>query len=138
MGLRSILQNIRKRGVKDILNPVKRKVFIKDFLEDYFGWKILNQEEYEKLCECEAPDEAVKIIPKEFLLSFAEQLVYRSAKCGECVQKGNCTHCGCVVPANMFDADNFCSAEKWGPMLPNGEWQQFKIDSKIYLKIQNY
>ena len=138
MGLRSVLINIRKRGLKDILNPTKRKIFIRDYLENKYKWKILSEEEYAKLCECDKPDEAVKIIPKEELLSYAEQLVYRSCQCGDCLNLGNCKHCGCVVPDNMFDKENSCSAEKWGPMLSPTEWQDYKLSNKIFLKVENY
>lgn len=67
--------------------------------------------------------------------SYAEQVLYRSILCRDCLIAGSCTHCGCTVPENMFSAINYCSDEKWGPMKPYGSWEDFKNKNNIKFKL---
>ena len=142
MGLRSVLENIRTRGLRDILDPIKRKVFIKDWLEDNWGWKILEGSEWEEISKkLEGGTEvsgSAKVISKKELPAYCEQFVYRSLSCGECVLSGKCVHCKCPVPANMISAENKCSSGKWGPMLSTEDWNAKKLEERFYFKLENY
>ena len=138
MGFKSVIKNLWARGLQDVMNPVKRKIFIKDFLENYYDWRIMESEEFEKITKSKDEGGSAKVIPKEELLSYSEQLVYRSLRCVECVIKKECVHCKCVVPDNMYDKENTCSSGKWPKMKNPEEWKKYKLTEKFYFKLENY
>lgn len=62
-----------------------------------------------------------------------EQAEWRAFKCQDCLKAGKCRHCGCKTP-NMFYAPNkIDSAGKWGRMLSQVEWEQFKKSDGEYI-----
>lgn len=107
--IKSLITNLRLRGLKDILNPRKWKVFL--------------------LSKLRGLD-----LPAEEAFARAEQVVYRSRVCSECV--GECVHCGCPVPAAFLEPDNICSALQWEEMLSAEDWAKFKKDGGIDLTIK--
>ena len=85
--IKHIWGNFKKRGLKDILNPKKWWIVIDASLAEYYG----------------------------LTLAKAELVVYRSLMCPKCVEKGECIHCSCGVPENMYSEENWCSGGNWGP-----------------------
>lgn len=61
-----------------------------------------------------------------------EQAEWRAYKCQDCLKAGKCRHCGCKTP-NMFYAPNKTdSAGKWGRMLSQHAWEEFKNSDAEY------
>lgn len=107
----SILNNIRKRGFKDILNPKKWKIFGR-----YIKLKALKQE-YEEI----------------FIPEYLEQVSIRMSNlgCRACLEGGECVHCGCKSPDLFFEKDMECSGGNWFSMIPSNMWEDYKKDSGI-------
>lgn len=55
-----------------------------------------------------------------------EQKAYRLAKCYDCFEEGKCHHCGCDTIGLINVASAQCSLEKWGVLLSEEEWKEFK------------
>lgn len=102
----SIIKNIRLRGLKDILNPKKWKIFAR-----YLKMKAL-KEEYQELN----------------IRAYQEQIVLRMKhpECQRCIKEGECFHCGCKSPELFFDKDNYCSGGAWDAMMNPDQWEEFK------------
>lgn len=111
MGLGNVLRNIRDRGFKDITNPE----VIKAFLE----WNEIKKNGL----HLEAED----------IQSFSEQVVYRLARCPECVLAKECVHCHCTMPEKALTPLAVCSADRWPRMMPPEDWEKYKTDNKIQL-----
>lgn len=107
----SLLHNLRRRGLRDILNPKKWKIFAR-----YARLKALRKE-YEELT-----------IPE-----YREQIVYRMTQpgCRECIAKGECVHCGCKSPELFFDKENECSGMFWFEMLEPDSWITYATEQGI-------
>lgn len=102
----SILSNIKKRGLKDILNPAKWVIYIKYLFHKQAGVKI----------------------PEDEIISYAEQVIYRSTHpgCQQCVRAGECVHCGCKIPELFFEKDMECSGGHWSAMRSPEDWENYK------------
>lgn len=109
----SLITNIKKRGLKDALNPKKWKIFAR-----YFFFRALKKE-----------------YPELSVPEFIEQATYRMSHpgCRECVLKGECVHCGCKSPDLFIDKDNWCSGEHWYEMQPPHLWEEFKKMNDIVI-----
>lgn len=107
----SILKNIRKRGLRDILNLKKWKIFAR-----YIKLKALKQE-YEEM----------------FIPEYLEQVSIRMSNpgCRPCLDGGECIHCGCKTPDLFFEKDMECSGGNWLSMIPANMWEEYKKDSGI-------
>jgi hypothetical protein len=107
----SLWQNIKKRGLKDLLNPLKWKVFVRS--------------------------QVLRALKKEYpemqVPEYQEQIAYRMSRpdCRKCVTSGECHHCGCVSPDLFYEADNWCSGNEWEGMIPAVDWNQYKEDMNI-------
>ena len=112
MTLRSLLTNLKKRGIKDVINPLKWKVIL---------WEWIS--------------EGRVIIEKEDIQSYCEQWVMRSIKCNPCLLAGECSHCGCLMPDSMDNRHNACSAGEWGSMLNHQEWEDYKETIGLTLEL---
>lgn len=107
MGIVSdIFRNIKKRGLKDAANPKK--------------WRIMAN-------HMAGIDE----IP----LYEAEQIVYRAGRCKPCVDAGECLHCGCEIQGAIASKDNWCSDGKWTAVMDKEDWDQYKADAGITIKV---
>ena len=124
--------DIRKIRLIDVINPIKWRAVIVSFFKRRRGVDL-------EFCR-----KAVNISNKmgeSFGQIFArtkgqdlwycELVTYRAMICSSCVNKGSCYHCGCTVPDNMLDKNNFCSATMWGPMNSQEEWEYYKKVYKI-------
>lgn len=109
MGFRSIYENIRSRGLRDILNLKKIKVYLISLLINRVGLTLQHGE----------------------VLSYSEQLVYRSIKCRPCFIEGKCIDCKCPQPDAAIVQESYCSMGNYGKMLPKDEWDNFKKENKI-------
>jgi hypothetical protein len=103
MTLHSFISNLKKRGLKDVLNPLK--------------WKVILWEWF---------SEGKVVLEEDDIQSYAEQWVYRSIKCRPCLLSGECSHCGCLMPDALNNKFNACSAGEWGPMLDKDSWEEQK------------
>ncbi len=108
----SIKENFEKRGLEDILNPKKWKVFLLSALRSLL---------------LGSPEKQV---------SQAEQLIYRMNRCGECVQNGACVVCSCPVPASMIEPDNWCEGGMWDEMLDEQSWEKKKQEEGIQIVVK--
>jgi predicted RNA-binding Zn-ribbon protein involved in translation (DUF1610 family) len=107
----SLIENLRKRGVKDIFNLTKIKVFTR-----YLKMLALKTE-YNELR-----------VPE-----YTEQIVYRMKKCPDCMESTKCQNCGCKSPELFYDKDNFCSEDRWGKMESPEKWADFKLENGIII-----
>ena len=105
----SIIENIRKRGLKDILNPKKWVAYLS-----------------------EPPNISED---SKAGLGYCEQVVYRSVMCSDCVSAGSCHHCGCAMPKSILVKENWCSAGKWSNMMSDDEWNDYKRITNLKFKI---
>lgn len=113
MGFMSIINNIRKRGAKDILNPARWTAYTD-------GNNIRNK--------------GITLQYDE-IVAYSEQVVYRKSLCGQCFEQGSCTHCGCVMPLSGVTPSSFCSGGNWDKMMRPEEWEKFKQENDINLGI---
>ena len=133
----SIWTNIRKRGLRDVLNPRKWIIFIrylrklrngaskpdgkKDLSEIYNGGNTeitsATLEEYTELWN-----------PHEL-----EQISVRMSnlECRTCLKAGTCHHCGCTSPDLFYDRTNWCSGQHWGAMVGERLWERHKETYQI-------
>lgn len=102
----SIISNLKKRGLKDILNPKKWKIFAR-----YAKLKLLKQE-YSEM----------------FIPEYLEQISIRMSEpgCRPCLEKGECVHCGCKSPDLFFEKNMECSGGNWFAMVPPEMWRDIR------------
>lgn len=107
--VRNIIENIKSRGLKDILNPKKWRDFLTSKAQKVTG----------------------VTIPHEEVLSYSEQLVYRSIICSECFKLGACIDCKCPQPDSAIVKTHECSLGRYRQMLSSEKWEKFKLDNNI-------
>jgi hypothetical protein len=125
MGFWGILKNIRKRGLKDVTNPVKISNFL-DFKDIKENGLTLSYDE---------------IVP------YCEQLVFRmyNAGCKPCMDRGACTHCECEQPGSAITPNHECDQSYYPPMffetdgdgntkLSINKWNDYKKEKGINFK----
>ncbi len=100
---KAIVENVRKRGLKDVLDPQV--------------WKTAKQ-------WADIEKQGLLLPPGE-IVSFAQQLVYRMVMCQSCVDAGKCPHCTCAMPHKMCCAAGKCPLERWQEMMEAGDWEKF-------------
>lgn len=106
MTLKNLLDNLKKRGLRDILNPVR-------WYRVYQAWQA----------------------EKHTSLEYIEQVVWRQTICGPCVKANNCTHCGCAAKKVILVPEEACSGGHWGPMMPAVEWADYKEQMGLEFQI---
>ncbi len=116
MGFSSIFENIKKRGLKDILNPRNIINFFKSY---WIKAKGIN-------------------IPEAEILSYSEQLVYRSIRCYDCFKDKKCHDCSCPQPDAAIIKEHVCSTGKYHAMLSPSKWEEFKRKENFDFKINYY
>jgi hypothetical protein len=107
--LKGLVGNVKKRGLQDVINPDKWKVF-------YEGHEI---------------EKNGLTIPYEDIIPFSEQIVYRMRQCPGCIKNGACLDCNCPMPLAMVTPNNWCSEGNWSEYMKGPEWEQHKIDMEI-------
>ena len=95
MSLKSIIRNLTKRGLKDVTNPERRKMY-------FTGEKIKK--------------EGLHLSYKE-ILPYMEQLLFRTVVCNPCLKNGSCFKCGCTMPSAMMTPQFECEEGKFIPMF---------------------
>jgi hypothetical protein len=60
-----------------------------------------------------------------------EQAFYRAFLCSPCLTEGRCSHCGCSTPHLFFAPNKSDAQDKWGPMIEEKEWEEFKKENII-------
>ena len=110
----SILTNLKKRGLKDILNPTKWKIFLRNEVRKKSGITIQDED----------------------MIAYCEQVIYRLNSCRPCLEKGECTHCGCKTPDLFFDKDMVCSGGQWPAMKKTEDWESFKEDGMFEVGVK--
>jgi len=121
----SLWSNIRKRGLKDILNPYRWVLFARAKVREESG-TIIDI----------GGGESLKVRNEE-LQSYIEQIIYRQSfsDCGDCLKNGQCTHCGCKTPDLFYDKEMVCSGGNWNVMLSPDQWEEFKKDLGIKIGV---
>lgn len=59
-----------------------------------------------------------------------EQFIYRCEVAKECLELGECKHCGCSTPEKFLE-NRGCSNEEnpcYPPMMEKKDWELFKLD----------
>lgn len=108
-----LISNIKNRGIQDITNPKK--------IKNYFdGKKIMKEGIHLKYDE---------------ILSYAEQLVYRTVVCAPCIKEGECKDCKCPQPLAAMVYDHECSMEMYAGMMEAEAWAEYKVKNKIEFRI---
>lgn len=113
MGFRSILENVKKRGLKDLLNPKKWLNFINGLI---IGVNGINLKENE-------------------ILSYSEQLVYRSLRCSQCFAEKACIDCKCPQPLSATVKKHECTLGKYKAMMSPEKWEEFKSQNNLKFKL---
>jgi hypothetical protein len=107
----SILSNLRKRGLRDLLNPKKWKIFARSL--------------------------ALRALKKEysemFVPEYLEQVSIRMSNpnCRTCLENGECLHCGCKTPDLFFEKSMECSGLNWFSMLDPISWKEHRDSQDI-------
>ena len=99
----SILANIKKRGLKDILST---RVFsyISSKFQSIFGvWTA-----------------------KKDQVAYSEQILWKSIMCPMCKAKGECVECGCNFHDLSVAKNSVCSAGRWGVVMNAKDWEEYK------------
>lgn len=110
----SIWTNIKKRGVKDILNPKRVKVYV--------GAQINKLRGYVR-------------IPYAEIESYCEQYIYRRWTCRSCYDNNECYHCGCKAKEVIAEKSSTCSAGEWFGMKGAKDWSEFKDQNNIVIDV---
>ena len=111
-----VIENVKKRGLKDILNLKKWWIYIRSWFLDKFN-----------------------LLPASYDngLAYCEMVVYRSLQCPECVKAGKCIGCGCPVPEAILDPINECSEGNWEAVDSFEEWEKFKQITNLKFKAEH-
>jgi hypothetical protein len=64
-----------------------------------------------------------------------EQVLYRKSLCEDCLLQEKCMYCGCSVPGKLYSTKT-CGSGRWGDLLPLEEWEIFKIQNNIVIKLE--
>lgn len=75
-------------------------------------------------------------IPYSEIMAYAEQLVYRTTACADCVAAGLCAHCGCTMPKAAMVASKTCPEQRWGAMLTAEDWELRKRQEQIRFSVE--
>jgi hypothetical protein len=65
----------------------------------------------------------------------AEQIIYRSLICNDCMRDGKCKHCGCHTPVLFYSYFLSCEEGKWGPFFNRKNWKEYKRLMNIDIKL---
>ena len=103
----SLIENIKKRGLKDIFS-MRVFSYIEAQFQKIFGvWT-----------------------KQEDQIAYSEQLIYKAVMCPECKAKGECVFCGCNFKDLSVSKDAVCSEGRWGKIMDEKNWEEYK---KTYL-----
>lgn len=116
----SIIQNLKKRGLKDILSVSK--------------WVLYSRAKVRQDEGTTFGSEGINI-KNEDVISYIEQVIYRKDLCIDCFQKGECLHCGCKSPDLFLDKDMVCSGNNFQEMMSKEDWEIFKVERNIKIGV---
>lgn len=60
-----------------------------------------------------------------------EQVAYRESLCPDCLEKGECQHCGCSLPMRWFAKDSCNDGERFPDMMGSDKWEEFKKEHNL-------
>lgn len=118
MGIKNIVENVQKRGLKDILDPNVWKTYA----------------DYKEI------EENGIYLTVDDIIPFAEQLVYRLGRCSKCLEAGKCVGyetrgCSCSFPAKALPPAAECAEDRWIPMMDGPQWSDYKKEKNIEIII---
>lgn len=103
----SLIENIKKRGLKDIFSTRVFSYIEAQFQKIFGVWT-----------------------KQEDQIAYSEQILYKGIVCSDCKKNGSCTHCGCSFPDLAVSKISVCSQGNWGKVMNNKDWENYK---KTYL-----
>lgn len=104
-----ILKNIQARGLKDITDWKVVKSYLTWLWIKWFGYNIKG----------------------DSVISFAEQITYRTLRCKPCMDAGECVHCHCEMKSKVSTPNASCSNFQWEAIMSPEDWQTFKQENKV-------
>jgi len=119
-----------KYNIKDILNPKRRKAFLRFILKSWL---------YDDLEKVELSQEDKELEISKLLWytkpHIIKQLAIRlwNPDCQECVESTKCINCNCDTIANKLDLNTLCKYND-EPLLDE---EEFKIKEKEIINIEN-
>lgn len=99
----SLLSNLKKRGLKDVLSS-RIFSYIESKLQLFSG----------------------VYLKKDDVISYAEQVIYKRVMCNDCYIAGECLHCGCDFNDLTVSTIASCSKNKWGKIMNKNDWENYK------------
>ncbi len=111
--LAALKRNIKARGLRDVRDPKNWAAYLDGATIEKQGINI----------------------PYGEILAYAEQLVYRTRSCADCVDAGVCEHCGCTMPKAAMVASKTCPQQRWGKMLTAEDWEAHKRQNRIRFNV---
>lgn len=62
---------------------------------------------------------------------YQEQIAYRMLQCGDCLEEGKCTYCGCDIPGKLYVSESCNNGDRFPNLMSPIEWRKYKEDNKI-------
>lgn len=99
----SVIENIKKRGLKDIFS---KRIFsyIESQFQKIFGVRTKHKDQ----------------------IAYAEQIIFKKTMCSDCAKAGVCTHCGCNFYDLSVSKESVCSQGRWGKVKSSKDWEEYK------------
>lgn len=138
----SLFENIKKRGLKDILRPRKWGIFVRFLRSKWMSEdEKLTQDVFDIFKE-KGIDPSTYNIDAKLIKEYSElttpheleQIAWRMQfrDCRQCIKSGACVHCGCKSPELFYDRSNECSALNWTGMVDKETWDEWKARSSMF------
>lgn len=108
----SVFQNFKQFGTRDV-SVKKADAFVKSV---------------------QLEEEGEITIPQEEIISFSEQIVYRTVECRECLENSKCEFCTCEFPSKMQTPDQTCPSGEWSEIMTPTDWDEYKKQQQIKFK----
>lgn len=67
---------------------------------------------------------------------YKEQIIYRASKCSDCYEKGECSVCGCALPAKHYVAESCNDGERFPDLMNEEDWEAYKKEHDIKVTIE--
>ena len=106
-----VFRNFKQFGTRD-LSYKKANAFVQSVKLEEEGYLELAQDE---------------------IISFSEQIVYRTIECRDCLLNSKCEHCTCTFPDKMQTPDQECPNGEWGEIKSPADWEEYKKEQDNFI-----